>query len=160
MIRSLVVGVALMLPALALACPYGNTKDCPYTPGSETHAAVNAPAADAPTANADPAGCAHASGLVGSNCSFTTGAMAQNVLDHGTPWTFTGSLSASANALPSHVAAPYTVGPQPVQVVANEVLESLTSAGVAANRVALEGRLLEVDGVKYFVLTTWHNLNS
>ena len=58
-------------------------------------------------------------------------------------------------ALGTHVAAPYTVGPDKVNVVANEVLEGLTAGGLHNSRVGLEGKRLEVGGVTYFVLTSY-----
>lgn len=106
-------------------------------------------------ADADPKTSARRVELVGSeNCAWTTGAMAQRVLEHGTPWSFVGRVAASANALPSKVAAPYTLGPDgQVHVIANAVLERLQETGVLGQRLEFVGRLLEVDGTTYFVAT-------
>jgi len=141
MLKLVVFGFGLVGPSIALACD-GHT---------EAHAATASVEATA----ADATACAKKASLVGANCSYTTGMMAQRVLTEGTPWSFTGSLSSSDNALASHVAAPYTVGPDKVNVVANEVLEGLTAAGVHTGRVGLEGKRLEVGGVTYFVLTSY-----
>jgi len=135
-----IVGFGLFGPSIAFACD-----------GNEAHAAT----ASVEATSADAAACAKKASLVGANCSYTTGMMAQRVLTEGTPWSFTGSLAASDNALGTHVAAPYTVGPDKVNVVANEVLESLTVGGLHNGRVGLEGKRLEVGGVTYFVLTSY-----
>jgi hypothetical protein len=157
MIRTLVVGFALSVPGLALACGGKNCDDCGH---GTTAAAAPAASSTAAAIAVDPAACARKAELVGGNCSYTTAMMAQRVLAEGAPYTFTGSLVASANALESHVAAPYTVGPEAVQIVANAVIESLTTAGADAGRVGLEGMLLEVSGVKYFVVTGYSALTS
>lgn len=155
MVKVLVLGIGLIAPGLALAC--GGSKDC----GSCAHHADTEKAAGEKTAAAsDPTACAKKAELVGGACSYTTGMMAQRVLNDGTPWSYTGSLAKTTTDLESQVAAPFTVGPEKVNVVANEVLESLTTAGAHAGRVGLEGKLLEVDGVKYFVLTSFSALTS
>jgi hypothetical protein len=103
----------------------------------------------------DASACARRVELVGSEaCAWTTGAMAQRVLEEGTPWSFVGRLTASPNALPSKVAAPYTLGPDgEVFVVANVVLEKVQESGIVGSRLEFVGRLLEVDGTSYFVAT-------
>ena len=143
MIRVLVLGGLLLAPAAVLACP-----------GSKA-------AAGERDAQRDPTACAKKADLVGANCSYTTGKMAQRVLEQGRAWSFTGSLASTENLLASKVAAPYSVGPEGrVKVVANEILEDLISGGLLAGRVVLEGRLLEVDGVEYAVLTSFGPPNS
>lgn len=139
------VAVAFALPAIAL--------------GGKMPAAEHAATADADAAS-DPAACARKADLVQGACRYTTGMMAQRVLSEGKPWSFTGSLTKFDGALDSHVAAAFTVGPDSVYVVANEVLESLTASGGGEGRFALEGRQLEVDGVRYFVLTSFAAANS
>ncbi len=144
--RTLAFAVLIGAPSMALACD-----------GNKSQTAASTATPGATTAAVDPAHCAKNAGLVGSNCSFSTGMMAQRVLDEGAVYTFTGMLTASANQLASHVAAPWTIGPEGgVHVVANEVVEPLQAAG----RVALEGRVLEVDGIRYFVVTKASILNS
>jgi hypothetical protein len=143
----------LAAPTPALACP-----------GHMDGAKAEAPCPDRAhcpdqMASSDPAACAHKADLVHDACSYTTGMMAQRVLSDGHPWTFTGTLTKFDGALDSHVAAAFTVGPDNVYVVANEVLESLTESG-QLGRVALEGRILDVDGVKNFVLTSYAAGNS
>jgi hypothetical protein len=146
--RTLFVLSALSLSASALACP---GKDA-------STAAAAAPAADTVAAAEH---CAKKADLLGSACSFTTTSMAQRVLAEGKTYTYTGTLVAAENQLSSHVAAPYTVGPKgQIHVVANEVVENLSNAGAQAGRVTLQGRTLEVDGVQYFVMTSFQAGNS
>lgn len=148
MVKLVAVAVGLSLPGLALAC--GGSK------GDMAKNDVKAPGAHAALADKDPSATAKKADLVGANCSYTTGMMAQRVLAEGTPWNYTGTLSSSENALDSHVASPYTVGPGgSVNVVATEVLESLTEQGAQGDRLSLSGKRLEVDGVTYFVLTSY-----
>jgi len=145
MIRAAALCSFLALPIAGLAC------DGARTGGGET-AAVHA--------QGDPASCAKKAALVGGSCSYSTGMMAQRVIAEGTPWSFAGTLSATEDALASRVAAPFSVGPDAVRVIANEVLESIADAGLTDARINLEGRLLDVDGVQYFVLTGYQQLNS
>lgn len=142
MSRIALLSLALAVPGLALACPPA------------------APAAHAKTAASDPAECAKSAELVGSACSYTTGMMAQRVIAEGKPWSFSGTLARATADLESHVAAPFTVGPDRMHVVANEILESLTASNAQSGRVSLQGRTLEVDGIKYFVLTGFSSLSS
>lgn len=135
--------LSLLLAPAALAC--GGNKACPHHGGEHGQAKAN------------PGACAHSAELVGSNCSYTTTTMARRVLDSGQPWAYNGRLVAAENALESHVAAPYTAGPDQVFVVANEVLDELTRSSPPPARVEVEGKLLEVDGVKYFVITTFRS---
>jgi hypothetical protein len=149
-----ILAFGLLVPRLALACDGhdGNTWDASATTPTSTQPA---------TVAIDPAHCAKMASLVGSNCSFSTGMMAQRVLDEGTPYSYAGTLTPSSNHLGSHVAAPYAIGPDgAINLVANEVIEQLTAGGNANGRVVLDGKVLEVDGVKYFVATAFHNLNS
>lgn len=149
------LGVVLAAPVVAFACP-GHMDGAAH---ASTDAAAASHCPDGPNCP-DPTACAHKAELVGCACSYTTGMMAQRVLTDGHPWTYTGSLTKFDGSLDSHVAAAFTVGPDNVYVVANEVLESLTKSGAQDGRVALEGRSLEVDGVQYFVLTSFAVGNS
>ena len=135
-----ILGIGLFAPTLAWACDGKAEVVMTSTAQAAAH---------------DPTACAKKASLVGANCSYTTGMMAQRVLAEGTPWSYTGSLATSENAVGTHVAAPYTVGPDKVNVVANEVLESLTEAGLQTGRMQLDGKRLEVDGVTYFVLVSY-----
>ncbi|MDP2308382.1 MAG: hypothetical protein Q8P18_20355 [Pseudomonadota bacterium] len=102
--------------------------------------------------------------LIGSNCSYTTGMMARRVLEEGQDWSYVGTLKASSNDLASMVAVPYTVSdrspPASVHVIANELIEVLAVEGHIGARLSLVGKLLEVDGVRYAVLTSFKVINA
>jgi hypothetical protein len=103
----------------------------------------------------DPSRCATQAELIGpENCAWTTTMMAQRVLDDGAPWTYVGRLVPSSVVLTSKVAVPYTVGPDAaIFVIANEVLDSLARSGASRSRIQITGKVLEVEGIVYFVPT-------
>ena len=148
MLRISLVATGLVVSGLAFACP-GQAS-------GSIDAAGAAAQSDEDRGAKDPTACAKKADLVGANCSYTTGMMAQRVVAEGEPWSFTGRLVRSENALASHVAAPFTVGPDgQVNVIATEVLEALTTAELHQQPLSLDGKRLEVDGVTYFVLTSY-----
>lgn len=102
--------------------------------------------------------CARGGALMGTNCSYTTGMMARRVVEEGADWSYVGALTPSANDLESLVAAPFTAGGH--HVIANELVESLTVDGLSNVRMILGGKLLEVDGVRYVVLTSYKVINT
>ena len=140
MFKMVALTLGLSLPGLALAC--GGTQTADRTSGEITTAAV------APAADADPTGCAKTAALVGSNCAYSTGMMAQKVHVTGVQQSLTGVLSASSAKLDSHVAAPYTV--DGMYVIANEIVDQISDP---SKTLAMTGKSLEVDGVKYFLVT-------
>ena len=80
--------------------------------------------------------------------------MAARALTDGVPYTYVGHLETSENKLASRVATPYTVGPHAaIHVVANEVLGLMERNSVVGSRLDLRGRLIEVDDVRYLVIT-------
>jgi hypothetical protein len=117
---------------------------------------------DEQKAEADPGSCAKRAELVGpGNCSWTTAMMAERVLDEGAPYTYIGRLAPSRNKLASRVAAPYTVGPESaIHVVANEIVDLLVRQRAIDARLELRGKLLEVDGIKYLVVTDFTPASS
>ena len=154
--RALTVGFLVLAPSMAFACGGAKTASA-----ANTDEATYASAAHTTDADVDPTHCAKQSGLVGANCSYSTGMMAQRVLEEGQPYTFTGSLAQASNDLDSKVAAPFAIGPQDgIHVVANAVLEDLIDHNQAKSRLEMTGRLLKVDGVQYFVATAFEAINS
>lgn len=145
--RQSLFAVALFAPGLAFACP-GKTADA--SAADSVHAAESVHAAAQSTAELDAAACAKKAALVGSSCSYSTGMMASRVLDQGKVFTYTGTLRASDAKLESQVAAPFVIGPTGIHVIANEVVEAVADP---AARMTWTGKVLEVDGVQYFVLT-------
>lgn len=147
------------------AAPCASACDGVRSPGGADAANADCPPTPAPTAErANPALCARQAELVGpESCAWTTTMMAQRVLEQGVPWTYVGRLTAAEGTLPSKVAAPYTVGPDAtIHVIANEVLDALVRDGAAParvgpshdnDRVELSGKVLEVEGITYFVAT-------
>ena len=147
----------------AAACPPSTSDADDKSQESATTASASgdpAPAVVVTAASADAAAhCAKSEQLVGSNCSYTTGMMARRVMEEGQDWRWTGELVAGANNLTSSVAVPFEAGGG-THVIANELLETLSSGGHARGRHAFTGKLLEVDGVRYVVLTSFKDLAS
>jgi hypothetical protein len=124
---------------------------------------VGAPAGEQITAasvdGATAAHCARSDKLVGSNCTYTTGLMARRVIEEGEDWSWEGALTDTDNNLSSSVAAPFAAG-EGTHVIANELVESLSGAGLLRANLSLTGKLLEVDGVRYVVVTAYKVLSS
>src|SRR5688572_11939016 len=143
MIRTL-VSFALLVPTAALACP-----------GKEMAATSDVkPVLASATANLDPTHCAKNAALVGDNCSYSTNLMAQRVHAEGKETTVTAKLEKTDKVLSSQVAAPWAVGD--MRVIANEVAESLDAAAM----LSMTGKVLEVDGVKYLLVTAATKSNT
>jgi hypothetical protein len=139
MLRTLIVVLAAA-PTAALACP-----------GSEM-AATTEPKVQ--LAAMDPTHCAKSTALVGANCKWSTGAMAQRVQAEGKDTTLTAKLATQPKQLDSHVAAPYMAGD--MYVIANTVIETADTSST----LAMSGKVLEVDGVKYFLVSTFQKSNT
>ena len=137
--NSLLFAVALSSHA-AWACP-----------GKESTAATETTDAEATSvADAEATKCARKADLVGSNCSYSTGMMAQRVHADGRDVTLTAELAKSATKLESHVAAPFVANGE-FHVIANEVLDSVDPA----KKLTVRGKSLEVDGIKYLLITSF-----
>lgn len=93
--------------------------------------------------------------LIGASCTYTTSAVAHRVVEEGAPWRYTGKLTFVASPSGSQVACPYVTGDGGFHLVATELLDSLVACGYENSSLALEGRALEVDGVRYVVLTSF-----
>jgi hypothetical protein len=142
--KSLLLVAALAVPAAtAFACP-----------GKATAANADDSTEDATHADADATRCAKNADLVGTNCSYSTGMMAQRVNADGQDVSLTAKLERTTENLPSKVAAPYTASDY--HVIANEIVDGLDPA----KKLNLTGKTLEVDGVKYFLVTGFEPVNS
>lgn len=93
--------------------------------------------------------------MIGPTCTFRTGVMARRVMSEGADYAFFGRLQPSTRT-PGDVACPYIVGGQvDTCVVASELVEHMQSHDQAGGELSLEGRVLEVDGVRYVVLAAY-----
>lgn len=118
-------------------------------PGKSSTAAASV-ANEQSVASLDATACAKKAALVGSSCSYSTGMMASRVLEQGKSFTYTGRLQPKEDKLESNIAAPFAIGAEGYRVIANEVLESVEDTD---ERMTWKGKILEVDGVTYFVVT-------
>jgi len=139
--KPLLLAAALALPASAFACPGKGT-----TANDSTEAA----------ADADATRCAKKAELVGTACSYSTGMMAQRVQADGEEVSLTSKLEMADGTLPSKVAAPF-MAKGGYHVIANEVIELVPDPTKAH---AYTGKTLEVDGVKYLLVTGFEPPNS
>ena len=102
----------------------------------------------------DPTGAATNPALIGANCKWSTGSMAQRVQTEGKDTSVTAKLQKQDKALASQVAVPFKVGE--MYVIANQVIEQADPAAT----LAMSGKVLEVDGVKYFLVSNAQKTNS
>ena len=144
MLRTTILSLALALPGVALAC--GGTKT----------ADSDAPKVELAAVDADATHCAKKAELMGSSCKYSTGQMAQRVHADGKDTTLTARLEKNDSPLESKVAAPFKVTGD-LYVIANEVIEGVEDPAVD---LALEGKVLEVDGVKYFLVTGFQKAST
>jgi hypothetical protein len=142
--------VAFFSLTLSLAGP---AAACPYSPSS-SGAAGDTVAVDATAATH----CARSAALIGGNCSYSTGMMARRVMEEGAEWSSTGALAGAADAEANPVAVPF-VAADGALVIANELLELLVTSGRPLARASYAGRALDVDGVRYVVLTSYQLSN-
>ena len=140
--RIAVLVTALSLPGLAFAC--GGSKTAANT-ATETNE----------VAKVDLASCAKKAELVGSACSYSTGMMAQRVLDKGTEFSFVGTLAESNDKAPSNVATPWIVAGN-IHVIANQLADKVDPA----SRLSISGKTMEIDGVTYLVMTEVKSVQS
>ena len=144
MLRIAIVTFAIALPGAAFAC------------SGHTDMASTAEAKAAAVAEADATRCAKKASLVGENCSYSTGMMAQRVHAEGKETSLTSvRLEKQDKMLESHVAAPYQVAD--MYVIANEVVEQIPDPSAS---MALSGKVLEVDGVKYLLVTSYKKAST
>jgi len=93
--------------------------------------------------------------IIGGACSFCTGLMSRRVVTQGAAYTFVGRLQKQETVADS-VACPYTLEGQPdTCVLATEFVENLADQIAEGAQVAVEGRILDLDGLRYVVLTAF-----
>jgi hypothetical protein len=137
--------MSLLFPAAALACP-----------GKTDLAQADQAKVQLASTQVDATRCAKKASLVGENCSYSTGMMAQRVHAEGKDTSLTSvRLAKQDDMLSSHVAAPYQVGD--MYVIANEVVEQISDPSAS---LALSGKVLEVDGVKYLLVTSFKQAST
>ncbi len=146
MLRTAVLSFAILFPAAALACP-GSKTDLAQADQAQVQLA---------SAQVDATRCAKKASLVGENCSYSTGMMAQRVHAEGKDTSLSAvRLAKQDEMLASHVAAPYQVGD--MYVIANVVVEQISDPSAS---LALSGKGLEVDGVKYLLVTSFKQAST
>jgi hypothetical protein len=93
--------------------------------------------------------------LLGSSCLYSTGLMARRVMEEGSGWTWEGQLAPMVGNMDAPVSCPFTVADGSLNVIANGLLDAVVSCGYAEKALVLEGRSLDLDGVRYVVLTSF-----
>lgn len=140
-----------MVSGAALACGGNTCGKC-----ADAHANVKEVSSET-----NPTACAKRADLVGSACSYATGMMAQRVVTEGQEMSYQGTLAKVAAAGKSRIATPYSIGPKSgLQVIANEILEEIVDRKLAGKALAFKGKMLEVEGVQYFVLLGYQDKTS
>lgn len=141
--------------SFTLLCP--DLRACPDGPGANAEPRPEGRAASEEAA-AHPATRAS---LIGANCSYTTGSMARRVMAEGVDWSAEDRLEPAANSLETRVAVPYVLHQDPsTYVVASELLQVVPDPARSRHRLAMSGRTLEVDGVRYVVLTAFRVIHE
>ena len=142
--KRLIFVIGLILPMLSFAEP---PKD---------KAAVEKTSDFKPKATA----CAKKASLMGAACSYTTGMMAQRVEAEGKDYSYKGLLEDQPKAEVKGVAVPFTLGPnKSIHVIANEFVEELTVAGFDDNELELNGKVLDIQGTRFFLLERYRDLS-
>lgn len=135
------------------AAPSGS----PATPGATS--AQAGPPAEVHVDDATAVRTASSARLVNGGSSYSTGLLARRVMEQGTDWASSGSLTNAEIDPDATVAIPYTLADDSnVHILATELVESLTNANDVGQPLAMSGRLMEVDGVRYVVLTSYRVL--
>ena len=133
---------------LVMACPEGEQVSVAGASTGETVVVQTLAAAHS----------AQSSKLLGANCPYSTGIMAQRVLEEGGNWSYQGPVSPFSGNLDSMVSCPYTTSDTEIHIIATEFLEAIQKNGFLEQLLHLEGKSLEVDGVRYVVITSFRIL--
>lgn len=120
------------------------------------HTALACGGSNAAASAKSAADCAKSSEMMGANCSYATGKMAQRVLAEGDTWQFTGSMKPVDTVLANRVSAPFVVGPEgEMHIIANQVVEEMVNREITTGRVSITGRTLTISGTTYILITEY-----
>ena len=109
----------------------------------------------------DAAHCAHSDGVIGAHCSYATGVMARRILEQGEDTELVATLLEVDDDVPGGVSAPYRLAEDPKsRVIANELIEQMVRTNRIGRPIEVDARELDVDGVRYYVLTAYEVPNS
>jgi len=109
----------------------------------------------------DAAHCARSDGVIGAHCSYATGVMARRVLEQGEDTELVATLLEVDDDVPGGVSAPYRLAEDPKsRVIANELIEQMVRTNRIGHPIEVDARELDVDGVRYYVLTAYEVPNS
>lgn len=114
---------------------------------------------DTPTVAADPATTdailpPYAARVLGTEYTWRTGVLARRAWQEGAPYAFVGVLQRGGADAPPDVACPLTAGgPEGACVLATALVERLMAEVPLDRELSVEGRIIEVDGIRYVVLT-------
>ena len=109
----------------------------------------------------DASHCAHSDGVIGAHCSYATGVMARRVLEQGEDTELVATLLDVDEDVPGGVSAPYRFAEDPKsRVIANELIEQMVRTNRIGRPLEVDARELDVDGVRYYVLTAYEVPNS
>ena len=98
--------------------------------------------------------------LLGRACSYSTGVMARRVLADGDIHDDIGALERVDGDDDAKVATPFRLGDGiDAHVVATALLERLVAEGLDTAELHLQGKMLEVGGRRYLVLTSYRPAN-
>lgn len=107
------------------------------------------PASTAPKATAT----ATSASLMGTACSYTTGIMAERVQAEGESFRYHGSMTRRNDTPQKGVAVPFSIDdPTLTFVIANEFVEQIVVNGHEKEKLELKGKVLEVQGTRFFLL--------
>ena len=157
----LFVAVALSCSLVAWADPGELTEEQTLAAAEQTLAAAEQTLAAAELTKPKADASAKSVSLMGAGCSYTTGMMAQRVLAEGKAYSYTGTLTSQKKSTVSGVAVPFSIGDKhDIHVIANEYVEELTTGGSDTNKLELSGKVLDVEGTRFFLLERYKDLSS
>ncbi len=94
--------------------------------------------------------------VLGTDYTWRTGVLARQAWQQGAPYAFVGVLQPTTPQAAGDIACPLRIGGQDgTCVLATELVEHLAAEGSPDIELSVEGRILEVDGIRYVVLTAY-----